>query len=72
MLEPKTAIAMKVLRSRFNQLFNAKMRNPSITTESQQQWLDLVKEALVSKNTVEKVEVKEVRPKVKISLQRNA
>lgn len=72
-LQPKTSIAMKVLRHRFNQLFNAKMRNPSITTESQQQWLDLVKEALVSKKSVvEEVEVKEVRPKVKISLQRNA
>lgn len=63
---------MKVLRHRFNQLFNAKMKNPAVTTESQQQWLDLVKEALVSKDVEVKREADPAKTPVKFSMTRNA
>lgn len=72
-LESKTIIAMKILRHRFNQLFSAKMRNPAVTTEQQQHWLDLVIEALVTKREVEeRREEKEVGKKVTLSIHRNA
>lgn len=71
LLEPKTSIAMKVLRNRFHQLFAAKMKNPSITTDTQREWFDLVKEALVSKKLEKEVKVEEVRKKVHLSIHRN-
>ncbi|KAM0753239.1 P-loop containing nucleoside triphosphate hydrolase protein [Meredithblackwellia eburnea MCA 4105] len=72
-LEPKTSIALKILRHRFNQIFSAKMKNPSVTTEAQQQWLELVIESLASKKEVEDKK-KEADPvkSVTFSLQRNA
>lgn len=66
---------MKILRNRFNQLFNAKMRNPSVTTESQAVWFELIKEALVSKKEDVAGNLKKEKvegPKVQITLKRMA
>lgn len=63
---------MKVLRQKWNAFFLAKMKNPGATSDAQQlEWLELVKEALVSPPKDED-EVKKVkRDPVKLSVVRN-
>jgi hypothetical protein len=63
---------MKVLRQRFQAYFLAKMKNPTVTTDAQQQWLDLVKEALFSVKKEEEVKKTEPAKKVQLSVVRNA
>lgn len=67
-LEPKTSIAMKLLRTKFNHLFAAKMKNPGATMSAEDaMWLELIKESLVTKAEAPRAKAEQVR-KVKISL----
>lgn len=70
-LEPKTALAMKLLRQKFNQLFNTCMRDPTqaMSAESMQ-WLELVKESLVTKKQAQLPRASETE-KILISLVKN-
>lgn len=45
------------------------MKNPSVTTEAQREWFELVKEALVTKKDEVKLETK-VKKKVNLSIVR--
>lgn len=59
---------MKLLRTKFNQLFAAKMKNPGATMSAEDvMWLELIKESLVTKAEVPRAKAEQVR-KVKISL----
>lgn len=64
---------MKILRNRFQSLFNEKMKNPSITTEEEKEWFDLVREALVTKKPEDEVKLEEkVKKKVHLTIHRNS
>jgi len=67
-LEPKTSIAMKILRQQWQAFFKKKMVDPSAPLEGQQQWLELLLEALESPKKQEEEEKKRTREPVKISL----
>ncbi|GAA5927842.1 uncharacterized protein JCM15063_006009 [Sporobolomyces koalae] len=68
-LEPKTSIAIKVLRQQWQALFKKKMIDPSAPLEGHQQWLDLLVEALESpKKKAEEEEKKRTREPVKLTL----
>ncbi|GAA5955052.1 hypothetical protein JCM3765_003173 [Sporobolomyces pararoseus] len=67
-LEPKTSIAMKILRQQWQAFFKKKMIDPSAPLEGQQQWLELLLEALASPKKAEEEEKKRTREPVKISL----
>ncbi|SCZ98775.1 BZ3500_MvSof-1268-A1-R1_Chr7-1g09268 [Microbotryum saponariae] len=77
-LEPKTSIAMRLLRQQWNSFFLAKMKNPTMTTsEPHAAWLDLVKEALCSPRKDEDSVTAEMRKKkvveqMKLSVIKNA
>lgn len=72
-LEPKTAIAFSILRRRFDQHFTSRMKNPSLVGSADNAvWMDLMKEALVTKRLEETEVKKESRVKVQLSLHRNA
>ncbi|SCV70876.1 BQ2448_3638 [Microbotryum intermedium] len=77
-LEPKTLIAMRLLRHQWNMFFLAKMKNPTMTTsEPHAAWLDLVKEALCSPRNDEDSVTAEMRKKkvveqMKLSVVKNA
>ncbi|PLW22095.1 hypothetical protein PCASD_17739 [Puccinia coronata f. sp. avenae] len=46
-MNPKTLLTLKILRQRFQQLFNLKMKNPSQRfNEQQQRWFDLITAAI--------------------------
>ncbi|KAI7942024.1 hypothetical protein MJO28_012051 [Puccinia striiformis f. sp. tritici] len=46
-MNPKTLLTLKILRQRFQQLFNLKMKNPSLEFDQQQQrWFDLITAAI--------------------------
>jgi len=46
-MNPKTLLTLKILRQRFQQLFNLKMRNPSQMFDQQQQrWFDIITAAI--------------------------
>ncbi|GAA5943107.1 hypothetical protein JCM1841_003894 [Sporobolomyces salmonicolor] len=74
-LEPKTAIAMKVLRQQWHGFFKKKMIDPSAPLpEGQQQWLALFMEALVTPTLADdddKKKKKRDAVKVQLSLTRN-
>jgi len=79
-LEPKTALALRLLRRQFDRLFNAKMKNPGAALGAAgREWLALVVESLASAGTLlarkeatkEKAE-EEKRPEVHLSLHRHA
>jgi hypothetical protein len=72
-LEPKSAVSFKILRQKYQQAFNVIMKNPASIAEGHHtQWLDLMKEALVSKKVEELEKKRDDRPKVKVSIHRNA
>ncbi|KDE09069.1 hypothetical protein MVLG_00787 [Microbotryum lychnidis-dioicae p1A1 Lamole] len=77
-LEPKTSIAMRLLRQQWNSFFLAKMKNPTMTTsEPHAAWLDLVKEALCSPrkdedNVTAEMRKKKVVEQMKLSVIKNA
>ncbi|GAA5869879.1 hypothetical protein JCM1840_007661 [Sporobolomyces johnsonii] len=74
-LEPKTAIAMKVLRQQWQAFFKKKMVDPAAPLPAgQQQWLALFMEALVSPALADdddKKKKKREAVKVQLSLTRN-
>ncbi|GAA6008894.1 hypothetical protein JCM11491_003823 [Sporobolomyces phaffii] len=67
-LEPKTSIAMKVLRHQWQAFFRKKMIDPAAPLEGQQQWLELLLEALESPKKLEEEEKKRTREPVKLNL----
>lgn len=73
--DPKTAIAVKVLREKWKELFNKKMRDPAAPLDPQhEQWLALLLEAFKSPKREDDEEKKRQRAEkkpVKLSLTRN-
>ena len=59
---------MKILRQQWQAFFKKKMIDPSAPLEGQQQWLELLLEALASPRKAEEEEKKRTREPVKISL----
>ncbi|KAM0788761.1 hypothetical protein ACM66B_002852 [Microbotryomycetes sp. NB124-2] len=72
-LDPKSTIALKVLRQKWTSFFNAKMKAPSLVVgEQQQAWLDLIKEALACGELAEvKRKKQEARPAIQLSMVKN-
>ncbi|KAK4055699.1 hypothetical protein OIV83_000245 [Microbotryomycetes sp. JL201] len=74
-LDPKSTIALRVLRQKWSSFFNAKMKSPSLVIgEQQQAWLELLKEALASSDLLQdemKKKKQESRPAMQLSMVKN-
>ena len=65
---------MKVLRQQWNKYFLARMKNPGAVPDAQQlEWLELIKDSLVSPQKDEEVTKSKKDPvKIKLSVVRNS